>query len=853
MSYQGGIYFLPDKLGRNFESTIKVDMKNYILLIILLLPLFLQGVTRTVALDGTQQYTSIQAAVNVSWFDDIILVYPGRYIENINLNGHNVTIASLYSQDPQQTYIDSTIIDGNLQTCIKAENGEAFTINGLTFVNNDNNTQFEFWGSGGALKLRNGSHLILSNCIIRNCFASYGGAISAGFSSIIEFSNVDIHSNRADEEGGGIVIGEDSQLLWDSQAPSKVYDNVAPIGMDFFIEDSTIPGNIQLSFGSSMLNNPDNYYIVYSGNNDPPTVSITQGYSTPIDHDIYVSPDGLDSNNGISSVTPFKTILHALQLITSNPDNPRTIHLAAGTYSMSANDQIFLIALKPYIRLSGAGSDVTILDGELQSSFFGAYRADGLVVSDMKLINARSSSIAPIIVEFSENVTVKNLNFENNCSSLSGGIAVVECCNVIIENVVAGDIEIENSVLTIDIVYCDNVIINKIISKNETIITDEENNMGICIEESDVVFRNSIIANNTAQDAYIFSYQNIHNYNADKTLDMSNVLIYNNNISFCSWAFSPVYIQNRYQPVKINNCTIAGNTGWGYFTKIFCYAEINNLISYNPLFQNEVVMVNHVYDEIYTHQYIDAEVSVNNSLFRTDSIGSSLPNLLTLTDNIFGGNPLFLGDVTDSLEVTDPEYYYLSAGSPCINSGTADTTGLNLPLTDLAGNYRVWNNRIDIGCYEYGSEHYVANEDPEYPPLPDKIAISLYPNPVYLNGSKGAYTFIEFTLPEKTKEKPVVEIYNLKGQKVRAMKLSESYNSLVRKAGISINNYELGIINDKLDNRITGKGACATGGEFYSTVFDCRDDRSQRLSAGIYIMKVTAGQYHSTTKMTILK
>lgn len=38
--------------------------------------------------------------------------------------------------------------------------------------------------------------------------------------------------------------------------------------------------------------------------------------------------------------------------------------------------------------------------------------------------------------------------------------------------------------------------------------------------------------------------------------------------------------------------------------------------------------------------------------------------------------------------------------SPAINRGCIDTTGLNLPLTDLAGNSRIVCNRIDIGAYE---------------------------------------------------------------------------------------------------------------------------------------------------------
>ncbi|MBM4400085.1 MAG: T9SS type A sorting domain-containing protein, partial [Candidatus Cloacimonetes bacterium] len=199
---------------------------------------------------------------------------------------------------------------------------------------------------------------------------------------------------------------------------------------------------------------------------------------------------------------------------------------------------------------------------------------------------------------------------------------------------------------------------------------------------------------------------------------------------------------------------------------------------------------------------------------------------------VFNGNPLFLGTTTDTLSISQPEYYFLSSNSPCINTGTADTTGMNLPPMDLAGNHRIWDNRIDMGCYEYGSTP-VSIINPEYPPLPDQIVMSIYPNPVYLSGSKGSYAFIEFILPEKAKEPPLVEIYNVKGQKVKSMRLTESYNSLVQKAGLS--------------NQVKQNG------EFYSTVWNCKNEGNQALGSGTYIIRITAGEYTGLKKIVIVK
>jgi hypothetical protein len=45
--------------------------------------------------------------------------------------------------------------------------------------------------------------------------------------------------------------------------------------------------------------------------------------------------------------------------------------------------------------------------------------------------------------------------------------------------------------------------------------------------------------------------------------------------------------------------------------------------------------------------------------------------------------------------------YRLLQTSDCIDAGNLDTTGLKLPLTDIAGARRMANNRVDIGCYEF--------------------------------------------------------------------------------------------------------------------------------------------------------
>lgn len=83
----------------------------------------------------------------------------------------------------------------------------------------------------------------------------------------------------------------------------------------------------------------------------------------------------------------------------------------------------------------------------------------------------------------------------------------------------------------------------------------------------------------------------------------------------------------------------------------------------------------------------------------------------------------------NSTEGAGLEYDGLSADwtlletSPCINTGTPDTTGLNLPELDIAGNQRVFGGRIDMGAYENQSVYVKINDSPVY------SKIKLYPNP----------------------------------------------------------------------------------------------------------------------------
>jgi len=85
---------------------------------------------------------TIQAGINVANDGDTVLVQPAIYLENINYNGKNITVASLYLTTQDTTYISQTIIDGNQNGSVvvfEHEENSAAVLCGIKLKNGLNN------------------------------------------------------------------------------------------------------------------------------------------------------------------------------------------------------------------------------------------------------------------------------------------------------------------------------------------------------------------------------------------------------------------------------------------------------------------------------------------------------------------------------------------------------------------------------------------------------------------------------------------------------------------------------------------------------------------------------------------
>jgi len=118
------------------------------------------------------------------------------------------------------------------------------------------------------------------------------------------------------------------------------------------------------------------------------------------------------------------------------------------------------------------------------------------------------------------------------------------------------------------------------------------------------------------------------------------------------------------------------------------YLENNS----DPNIQNTIIYANGIYEE---GENIHLEGGSTPTISYSLLSDSLLPaGAIDGGNNILGHDPVF----------NDPSKldFSLNAASPCINTGNPDTTGLNLPGLDLAGNSRLYEDGpIDMGTYEF--------------------------------------------------------------------------------------------------------------------------------------------------------
>jgi hypothetical protein len=151
-------------------------------------------------------YPTIQQGIDASFDGDTVLVQPDIYVENINFNGHNVVLASLFLTTGDTTYIASTIIDGDRDgSVITFESGEDSTaqVVGFTIRNGYGQGYYPYFRAGGVTCWDHSAPTIANNIIFDNHVIFAAGGIFCLNSDPLITGNT-IRDNDGYEEGGAI-------------------------------------------------------------------------------------------------------------------------------------------------------------------------------------------------------------------------------------------------------------------------------------------------------------------------------------------------------------------------------------------------------------------------------------------------------------------------------------------------------------------------------------------------------------------------------------------------------------------------------------------------------------------------
>jgi hypothetical protein len=655
-----------------------------------------------------------------------------------------------------------------------------------------------------------------------------GGAVYVGFGSIVEFSNVQIYDNQSGFYGGGLYI-YDSDIEWDSTHRCSVYNNNALIGMDMYIyvcnPENNYEMELNLDIVSKLLSEADGYFIFEEGMNQT-IINANQQSLTFVAHDLFVSPNGDDTNSGISPQVPLKTIAYAMSIAEPDSLNLINIYLASGTYSYSLNQQIFPLSGKSYTRIIGAGMGQTVIDNEEHSTFIAYSKMSDFEICNLQIQNCIiNSNSGTILIMNCENTIVQSILMSNNSVYTSCGIYSYKSENVIVENVIVKDSECSGDNITGIYSNKSHISINNVIVDNLRSNDYNSDFSGIYVDRGEAVINNTSITNCYTGSGVVLLYCNtIENQNFPGKIDISNSLIANNTCGGSTWLPAFLFISNDFETCHMSNCTIANNYNSGSIAEIWTDTVMRNNIFWNPANDTEISFG---YSPNVDNPILDIDYCcIEDGRF---GVYASNNNTLIYGEHNMQYDPQFIGEGDDSLTPDMPEYYRLAENSLCINAGTPDTTGLQIKPYDLDGAPRIWDSIIDIGCCEYNSLPVAEDTQPE---ISEEVRLYNYPNPVYLSETT-PHTFIQFTLPKRPVKSPEVTIYNIKGQVVRTLTAGISMQDLAEKAGIQ--------------TRKSSKG------HTYSLTWNCRDARNKKVSSGVYFYKLKMGTQILTNKMLLLK
>ncbi|MCD4653598.1 DUF1565 domain-containing protein [bacterium] len=341
-------------------------------------------------------------------------------------------------------------------------------ITGCKFSLNEARGSFGF---GGAIYLGNSS-AVIENCLFEENIADYNGGAVYGFDTQININTSIFLDNQAVNDGGALAFCNDASFvthnhlsgnsavnggaikLYHGQTTIETNDFTSNVGSSFggaicLTENCRVtiggsPGNGNsfsgnrapggADIGSELI--PDTLFNAswntFAGNADSDyflspvgayDTSNCTSVITPIYGDVYVAPDGDDSNDGLTAGSPFLTIDHAMQLVVGSSQNPVIVHLASGEYSQLVTGEQFPIVLIPYVSITGNGKLDSIFNEVEERDLFAALGDVGVSLREFTCSESGGSAKAALRLNRAE-IDIDAVRFTNSVDATGLGIFI---------------------------------------------------------------------------------------------------------------------------------------------------------------------------------------------------------------------------------------------------------------------------------------------------------------------------------------------------------------------------------------------------------------------------------------------
>lgn len=281
---------------------------------------------------------------------------------------------------------------------------------------------------GGGIYTSDYTTMYIENSEISfNTSQSHGGGIYAYYYNNMDLEGTSIIHNSALGDGGGIYSDYNSFVTFDYENRSNIFLNNADNGDDLYSTEW-----MEVIVDTFTVINPKSQHAHPMSNF---TFDILNGKIPQIHADIYVSPDGDNTNSGLDPDNPLKTINYALSVVAEDSINIYTINLMEGVYSPETNGETFPIYMVHYITLMGSAPDEVVLDAQGMSGVVNLTDIQGATISDLTITGGQEEYNGGGIQCINSSPEIENVIISGNEASTGAGIYCYDHSSPLIKNV----------------------------------------------------------------------------------------------------------------------------------------------------------------------------------------------------------------------------------------------------------------------------------------------------------------------------------------------------------------------------------------------------------------------------------